>query len=38
MTRAINDSFNLNEFMAQQKNTITKVAMLTQWKNLTSLR
>eukprot|EP00658_Telonema_sp_P-2_P007998 TRINITY_DN1298_c0_g1_i4.p1 TRINITY_DN1298_c0_g1~~TRINITY_DN1298_c0_g1_i4.p1 ORF type:complete len:377 (+),score=127.68 TRINITY_DN1298_c0_g1_i4:230-1360(+) len=38
MTRAIDDAFNMNEFMTSQKNAITKVAMLTQWKNMLGLR
>ena len=38
MTRAINDGFNAHEFMVEQKDSKTKVAMLTQWKNLVGLR
>jgi len=38
MMRAINDAYNVREFMEQQKTQVTKVALLRMWKNLESLR
>lgn len=38
MIRCINDAYNLREFMEQQRGTMTKVALLRQWKNLEPLR
>ena len=38
MMRAINDAYNVREFMEQQRSQVTKVALLRQWKNLESLR
>lgn len=38
MIRAINDAYNLREFMEQQHNVMTKVALLRQWKNVENLR
>ena len=38
MMRAINDAYNVREFMEQQKSQVTKVALLRMWKNLESLR
>jgi hypothetical protein len=34
MIRAINDAYNLREFIEQQRGVMTKVALLTQWKHL----
>ena len=34
MMRAINDAYNVREFMEQQKTQVTQVALLRQWKNL----
>jgi len=38
MMRCINDSYNAREFMEQQRNVMTKVALLRQWKNLEAMR
>jgi len=38
MMHVINDVYNLREYMEQQRDSMTKVALLTQWKNLEPLR
>jgi len=38
MLRCINDAYNIREYIEQQRSGMTKVALLRQWKNMSSLR